>query len=177
MNGIDGITGLRINAAADSDGSALMVSCLRWLMRNHPLTYNQILYPYADALSLSEDESVRGAHAYIFGTHAIFCGVEECVLNQAAEFVSKQSEGVSAELVKISGDDFADADALRDFLRAERLAELSDGRGVISAGDYGGALVGNMPHWRIREESKYFAARIEKAALIEMRTNKARKDG
>lgn len=142
--------------------SEISAECCRCLMQDYPVTYSQILYPYADALSLSGKKGTEGTR--IFGTHAIFRGINADSLINAVEFGIKSAaekfgldeaevkEKFPAEITEFMlTDGSVSAGQIHEFLRAES--------GEFAAvGDFGKMLSGFMPHWKIREAARVFAS-------------------
>ncbi|MDD6396180.1 MAG: hypothetical protein PUB37_08410 [Firmicutes bacterium] len=160
------IIGIKFNIACTPQNiavcSEISAECCRCLMQNYPVTYSQILYPYADALSLSGRKGTEGTR--IFGTHAIFRGVDIDVMNEAVGFGVKSAaekfaldpaevkEKFPAEFTEFSlTDGSVPAVQLHEFLYAE-------GGEFAAVGDFGRMLSGFMPHWRIREAARVFAS-------------------
>ena len=146
--------------------SLASVECFRCLMRDYPVTYSQILYPYADALSLSNVKGTEGTR--LFGTHALFHGIEPEVLKCAAEYgIKSATEQLQLNSGDITDDFFVDivefelidgnvaAGDIREFLKCP-----SD---MVTAGDFGAMLSGFMPHWKLREAARVFASFVEMA--------------
>ncbi len=163
---MDKIIGIKFNIANTPQNiavcSEISAECCRCLMQEHLVTYSQILYPYADALSLSGRKGTEGTR--IFGTHAIFHGIDAEILTAAVEFGIKSAaekfeldeavlrQDFSAELTEFTlTDGSVPAGQLREFLRTE------DGE-FAAVGDFGKMLSGFMPHWKIREAARVFAS-------------------
>lgn len=134
---------------------------LRHLVDNYPVTFGQVVFPYADMLSLSGKTGTESTQ--IFGTHLILRGVEE-------EFVAAAlSEGLAAAAESgwqpdvvvhhfYTMDGCAAAEEIAAFLACH-----CEGQTV---GDFAGMLGGFVPHWRIREAAKAFASFSEMAYRI-----------
>ena len=120
------------------------------LVRNHPVTFNQILYPYADALSRSGRPGTERTR--VFGTHILLRHVE-LPLVSAAMAESLPTGAPQWELVELPVCEGAvmSSDAA-EFLRTQ--AECS----LPSAGNFADMLSGYVPHWRIRECARVFAS-------------------
>ncbi len=163
---MESIIGIKFNISHTPQNikvcSEISAECCSYLMRNCPITYSQILYPYADALSLSGKKGAEGTR--IFGTHAIFHGIHADELNVAVEFgikfVSEKLEidedvlaaSFSAEITEFMlTDSSVSAEQLHEFLHTES-GELT------LVGDFGKMMSGFMPHWRIREAARVFAS-------------------
>lgn len=163
---MENIIGIKFNIEVTPQNiavcSEISAACCRCLMQDYPVTYSQILYPYADALSLSGRKGTEGTR--IFGTHAIFRGIDAETLSKAVELgirsaaekfeldEAELSEGFPAELTEFKlTDGSVSAGQLHEFLRAERVE-------FAAVGDFGKMLSGFMPHWKIREAARVFAS-------------------
>lgn len=123
------------------------------LMDNCPVTFSQLLYPYADALSLSGKNGTESTQ--IFGTHLILRGVEEVSVAAAlADGLAAAAErGWEPDVIVhhfYMADGCAAAAEIAAFLACRCEGE--------TVGDFGGMLGGFVPHWRIREAAKVFAS-------------------
>lgn len=163
---MENIIGIKFNVASTPQNiavcSEISAECCRCLMQNYPVTYSQILYPYADALSLSGKKGTEGTR--IFGTHAIFNGIHTDALANAVEFGIKSAaekfgldeselkEKFPTEITEFTlTDGSVPAGQLHEFLLAEN-------SGFAAVGDFGKMLSGFMPHWKIREAARVFAS-------------------
>ncbi len=138
-----------------SELSAVFFSAL---VQRHNITYNQILYPYADALSLCGNPGTMSTR--IFGTHILLRGVEvQVITNVMEEILSSGGLGNSALSYDVVEFRLYDGAAL-----ACDMAEFLCGEeGLRSVGDFGGMLGGFVAHWRIRECARVFASFSEMA--------------
>lgn len=146
--------------------SAVSQNMLQYLIDNYPVTFNQILYPYADMLSLSCKNGSESTQ--IFGTHLILRGVEEEFvaevlfhgLQSAAEH-EWQPDVIVHHFGTVDG--CAAAEEIAAFLQCDCT--------VLTVGDFAQMLGGFVPHWRIREAAKAFASfsemsyRVSKGAI------------
>lgn len=146
-----------------------LISCgvLRYLVDNYPVTLNQILFPYADMLSLSGKNGSESTQ--IFGTHMILRGVEEDFvaaalfdgLSSAAEH-DRQPDVIVHHFSTVGG--CAAAEEIAAFLKCDGI--------VPTVGDFAQMLGGFVSHWRIREAAKAFASfsemsyRVSKGAIV-----------
>ena len=148
---MEAVTGIRFTVEPTAESisrcSELSGCFLSALVRNHPVTFNQILYPYADALSLSGRPGTESTR--IFGTHLLLHNVE-CA---AALAESLPCGGPDWELVELPVCDGAVMSSdVAEFLRAG--AECS----LPSVGNFPEMLGGFVSHWRIRECARLFAS-------------------
>lgn len=146
--------------------SVISRSVFQYLIDNCPVTFNQILYPYADMLSLSYQRGTESTK--IFGTHMILRGIEE-------DFVaSALFHGLEA----VTDNDWQPDVTVHHFwlndgcAAAEEIAAfLECGCDVPTVGDFAKMLSGFVAHWRIREAAKVFASfsemsyRVSKGAV------------
>ena len=136
---------------------------LRYLADHYPVTLNQMVFPYADRLSLSGKPGSESTQ--LFGTHLILRNVAEEAVAEAL------SEGLSATAAA-NGDwqpdvvvhHFGMSDGCAAAEEIAAFLECScDGTTV---GDFAGMLGGFLPHWRIREAAKEFASFSEMAYRV-----------
>lgn len=138
----------------------------RYLIDNYPVTLNQILFPYADMLSLSGN---RGSEStQIFGTHLILRGVEEAFVAEAL-FHGLQSVAEHEWQPDVIVHHFGRVDGC---VAAEEMAAfLQCNSTVPTVGDFAKMLGGFVPDWGIREAAKAFASfsemsyRVSKGAI------------
>lgn len=165
---MENIIGIKFNVKCTPQNieicSEISVCCCRCLMQDYPVTYSQILYPYADALSLSNKKGTEGTR--IFGTHMIFRGVDREILESAIEFgvryaadkfniENELKENFISEFVQFDLiDGNAAASEIHQFLSLESCE-------TVTVGNFGLMLSGFLPHWRIRESSRIFASFAE----------------
>ena len=155
----ESITGLRFiaeptqeNVAQCSEQSARL---LRTLVERHNITYNQILYPYADALSLSGVAGTQSTR--IFGTHILLRNVpKELIDNVMHECFTEEKSQIPVfhrEIVEFPlTDGMVKSSDIAEFLGVKQELPLP------WAGEFAGMLGGWLPHWRIRECARYFAS-------------------
>ncbi|MBQ1441646.1 MAG: hypothetical protein IIZ08_06990 [Clostridia bacterium] len=128
---------------------------LNALIKRGQITYNQILYPYADALSLSGGEGTESTR--IFGTHILLRNVEESAACEAMGEAMRE-RGAEYELTEFTMYEGAVMAAdVREFLK-----KGSD-KALNCAGDFGELLTGYARHWRIRECARIYASFCEMA--------------
>lgn len=159
MNGMERITGLRITAAASPEqirvSGELSRKIMERLIKQYSFTYNQILYPYADALSLSGAEGTESTR--IFGTHMLLRNVapEEIkdVMQQCFTEEKSQMQPIDSEIVTFSLTEGAvSSTEIAGFLSEEKAIDL------MWVGDFSKMLSGWLPHWRIRECARVYAS-------------------
>ena len=128
---------------------------LRTLVKEHNLTYNQILYPYADALSLSGMKGTESTR--IFGTHILLRNISAeqlhhvmsiCFTDEAGQSIPIPHEIIEIPLTEGSA---KTADVER-FLKAGKPPQLR------SVGEFSEMLGGYVRHWRIREAARIYAS-------------------
>lgn len=153
------ITGLRFSVPPTEENiaicSALSANLLKALVERHHVAYNQLLYPYADALSLSGAPGTQSTR--IFGTHLLLRNIPNELLNAVMQqcFTDENAPNTppEQEIVEFSlTEGAAKSSDVVGFLREGETCPLP------SAGDFGGMLGGYLPHWRIRECARYFAS-------------------
>lgn len=138
---------------------------LRGLTRLYPVTYSQILFPYADALSLSDRKGTESTR--IFGTHLLLRGIGEetgkALLAEGRAFLegtgyaaqSGLSRRLAPQLTELPlTDGRVCADDVAVFLAAEC-------GGLYAVGNFADMLSGFVPHWRIREAARMYASFTE----------------
>lgn len=160
------ITGVRFTAPPTQENimkcSELSAAFLRTLVEEQAITYNQILYPYADALSLSGAPGTESTR--IFGTHMLLRNVTSEQINAVMQecFTAKnmatsdQFEAINIPLTEST----AKSSDVVSFLAAEEECALP------TVGDFTKMLAGWLPHWRIRENSRIFASFSEMAYRV-----------
>lgn len=147
--------------------SAISAGCCRCLMQNYPVTYSQILYPYADALSLSGKKGAEGTQ--IFGTHAIFRGIDSDALKNSVKCGIKSVNGKfeldEAEIEEKFTVEFIEFNLIDGNVTATHIREFlkSECSEIVTVGDFGAMLSGFTTHWRIREAARIFASFAEMA--------------
>lgn len=148
--GGDGFVGTEQNIAMCS---AISRGVFRYLINNCPVTFHQILYPYADMLSLSCNPGTESTR--IFGTHMILGGIEEDFVAAALfdGFASVADNGrqpdVTVHHFRLN-DGCPTVEEIAAFLECD-----SD---VPTVGDFAKMLGGFVSHWHIREAAKVFAS-------------------
>lgn len=163
---MENIIGIKFNIACTPQNiavcSEISAECCRCLMQNYPVTYSQILYPYADALSLSGRKGTEGTR--IFGTHAIFRCINANALSEAVGFgVKSAAEKFALEQAEVKEKfptEFTEFSLTDGSVSAGQLHEFlhADGEEFAAVGDFGRMLSGFMTHWRIREAARVFAS-------------------
>ena len=159
----DRIIGIRFTAPPTQENvircSELSAAFLNALVKRCNITYNQILYPYADALSLSGAEGTESTR--IFGTHILLRNIQD----EAIETVMQQC--FTAENQPVTDKyEALDLPLTDSAAKSSDIAEfLSAGEefGLPWVGDFTGMLAGWLPHWRIRESARNFASFSEMA--------------
>lgn len=137
---------------------------LRYLVESCAVTYAQVLFPYADALSLSGAKGTESTR--LFGTHLLLRNVNGEHIRAAfqAGMAFAASEGFAPERAGIrrcEGTAFpliegcAAAENIAAFLRCECDAP--------TVGNFAAMMGGFVPHWRVREAAKEFASFSEMA--------------
>ena len=113
---------------------------IAYLMTNYNMTYSQILFPYADERNVFT--GIELDEKPLFGTHALFSGVEKEWLERAAE---ESSVKVRIKEIKRS------RAALESSLRAKGFC------GVMLCGTFA-LLPGDCADWQIRDAARKFAS-------------------
>ena len=156
---MESITGIRFTAEPTAEVikecSCLSAAYLRYLTETRAAVYNQILYPYADTLSLS---GMPGAESTrIFGTHMLLRGIG------AAEAEAAAAEVLPSEAPPREYRAFTLTDGAAK--SADIAAFLREGAesGLPSVGDFSEMLGGYVTHWRIRECARVYASFSEMA--------------
>ena len=158
------MTGLRFAVQPTRENiaqcSELSAKLLRELVERHKITYNQILYPYADALSLSGAAGTQSTR--IFGTHILLRNVPDEIIenvnpkNLTDDNVQNPLPEYETETLPLTEGAVKSTDIAK-FLTEGKQPEFP------SAGDFAKLLSGWLPHWRIRECSRIFASFSEMA--------------
>ena len=125
------------------------------LVKNHKVTYSQILYPYADALSISGNPGAKSTR--IFGTHILLRGVDPTVIKSVLDAIMETDACErSYELVEFRIYDGA--------VMAVDIAEfLNVTSSLPGVGEFSAMMGGFVPHWHIRECARVFASFSEMA--------------
>lgn len=135
---------------------------LKYIIDNYPLTFNQILYPYADMLSLSGKVGTESTQ--IFGTHIILRNVCGDIVSSLLEYCVKSAIDMTNGVIQPGTVQFSLSEGC---VAAEDIAEfLKCECSVQTVGDFGKMLNGFVPHWRIREAAKAFASFSEMSYRI-----------
>ena len=159
MQPTEDVIGIRFTAEPTAENiahcSELSAAFFAALVERHCVTYHQILYPYADALSLSGRPDTRSTR--IFGTHMLLRRIDRA----QAESVMKEcfpNGGTQYEITEIPLYEGAAMSAeIAQFLRVQKECLLP------SAGEFADMLGGYVAHWRIRESARVFASFSEMA--------------
>ena len=122
------------------------------LVKEHRVTFNRILYPYGDALSLSGKPGTESTR--VFGTHILLRNVT-CSLASTA-LTECLPAGARWELVEFPLTDGAVLSRdVAEFLSAGGECRLP------AAGEFSLMFGGYVAHWRIRECARVFASFTE----------------
>ena len=160
------IIGLRLIAAPTEDNlsfcSRLSAKVMSELVKRRNVLFNQILFPYADALSLSGKPGTQSTR--IFGTHMLLRNVTRKLVEEVIQNCFTE-EGLilppEYEIVEFNlTDGAAKAADLAGFLNKGEECSLP------GAGNFAGMMSGYLPHWRIRERARVFASFSEMAYRI-----------
>lgn len=124
------------------------------------VTFDRILFPYADTLLLSEDSR----NGYFFGTHALMYGVDARTLARAVFSACGETtadgEDMLALLAPNAGKIECTRMAVADFLDLSGGSEES----CEYIGDFASLLGGMVRPWNIREASRRLCSFCEQAA-------------
>lgn len=155
------IIGIRLIAEPTGEQTArcseISSLIMKTLMAKHKITYNQILYPYADALSLSGKPGTESTR--VFGTHMLLRNVPEEWLTEA---LAECACDIPCELMQFPlTEGAAMSDDIQAFLQSGEAAGSE--ANLPQVGEFGRMLSGYVPHWRIRECSRVFASFCEMA--------------
>ena len=122
------------------------------LVKDQQITYNQILYPYADALSLSGRTGTESTR--VFGTHILLRNVDSSRASAVlAECLPSEARWELEELPVSDG--AAMSQDIAAFLQTSADCELP------FVGEFSAMLGGFVTHWRIRECARVFASFTE----------------
>lgn len=151
------ITGVRFvcqpTAAEITRCSELSARFLTVLTGEHRVTFNQILYPYADALSLSGKPGTESTR--IFGTHMLLRGIPPRLIESVLNELLPEDDLRYTVTPFAMYDGAAKASDVAAFLRCEST--------LPGAGEFGNMLSGYVTHWRIRECARVYASFSEMA--------------
>jgi hypothetical protein len=118
--------------------------------------FGQILYPYADTLSLSGNPGAKSTR--IFGTHLLLRNISP---EAVAASLDSLAGGMAEEIPPMESIAFP---LTEGSARAGDIAAFLDTPDELpSVGDFGGMLSGYVRHWRIRECARIFASFSEMA--------------
>ena len=152
-----------------SESEVALCSFASWRMlhclMDFPVTYSQVLFPYADALSLSEKKGTESTR--VFGTHLLLRNVsEEAVekmLDSGREFLSElcydsETDFPQRLAPQVTAFSLNEGSVCADDLAAFLQGECGEWQTV---GDFSKMLSGFVPHWRIREAARVYASFTE----------------
>ena len=122
------------------------------LMKEHGVIFNQILYPYADALSLSGKPGTEST--WVFGTHILIRNVEGGAASSILEEIKPCQAGWELEELPVIDGEAMSRD-IAEFLGADEECQLP------AVGEFSRMLGGFVPHWRVREAARLFASFTE----------------
>lgn len=126
-----------------------------FLMKDSPVTYAQILFPYADERSVFTARELE--EKPLFGTHAVFCGVEREMLAFASDAARKaffdafSEEAPTVEIKTIS----------REKSSVERFLGRKVMKGALNSGFFAAAIPSQCEHWQIRDAARRFASFVD----------------
>ncbi|MDR1002206.1 MAG: hypothetical protein LBL82_02910 [Oscillospiraceae bacterium] len=161
------LTGLKLRARSEKETaicSSLLRELLKKLIEEHGVTYSRILFPYADRRNIFVSELL--SESSIFGTHALFSGVDKEVLSSLLlTLCGEDGECVQYELCEIE----RSSEALSDFLQNQP-NEMTSAEEYIAVGDFSKLIYGSVSDYSIRDFSKRLLAfsetlRIKNLAL------------
>ena len=167
----DKIIGLRFDTALPPEQcSPSMAELFRRLFADAHITYDQILFPYADSLLLS-DWGAKNA----FGTHALLWDVDPKLL---ADCAVRACGDRLAELRPRAKELDCTAAAIAEFLsmtydvsgdpgeRETAGQGRSDADGYMPLGDFAALMSGSVRPWSIREQARRFCSLAEHIARL-----------
>ena len=158
---MESVIGIRLVIPPTEEGttfcSGLTAKVLRVLIAEKNVLYQQILYPYADALSLSGRRGTESTG--IFGTHTLLRNIDGAAVEEAIARV-RETEGCLTPPCEITSFTLTDGSVKS----SDVAAFLRCNAGTLAgAGDFSAMLSGYLPHWRIRECARVFASFSEMA--------------
>ncbi len=132
----------------------------KFMIDKRPTTFSQILYPYADMLSLCGESGTESTQ--IFGTHMILHNIGNDIVAAALEYgmdfavQNGLASDTAGDILPLQIIGFTPSDG---YVAAEDIAEfLQCGCDAQTVGNFSEMLSGFIPHWRIREAAKVFAS-------------------
>ena len=150
------LVGLRFAGAVPAERcSEYMKRTLAALVGECGITYNMILFPYADTLLLSEQDK-RGN---FFGTHAVLCGV-------SAQQLARAAASACGDMLPRLDPRAVRLECTREALRAF----LDTGAGGDERCLYGGIAEltgGRLRPWNIREAARDLCSFCEQAVRMD----------
>ncbi|MBE6752809.1 MAG: hypothetical protein E7559_00395 [Ruminococcaceae bacterium] len=152
MNGR--IIGFRFDCPQEPElCAAAMQRLLRILTDKGLATFDLFLYPYTDALLLSE----RGSTA-MFGTHALLWGFDERALAEAAVEACQGRTALLRPRACLLDND------MRDIAAFFSEGVHTPAEGEVLVGGLASLLAGSVRPWAIREQSRRFCSFCEHLA-------------
>lgn len=156
---MESITGIRFIVRPETENikkcAELSAAFFRALVNERQLPYNRILYPYADALSLSGRPGTESTR--IFGTHILLRGVTAELAQSVTESCLPPDAPAREYREFPMYDGAAMSSDLAQFLQTPAESALP------SVGSFAQMLGGYVTHWRIRECARVFASFSEMA--------------
>ena len=167
------VIGIRFRVPPEPDAvaacSELSWRFFRRLIGNRRAVFNQILFPYADALSVSGNPGTESTR--VFGTHILLRNIPPeaaagSLESSREDFTETAPESLPPyEIIEFPLTDgcVMSADIAEFLSPAEEFPSPAAPDGMTQAGDFSLMLGGFLPHWRIRECARIFASFTEMA--------------